>query len=503
MLKSTPESMARLLIFSGWAVLLLYFPSGLLHSWTGAYVYLRDLLLVMHLFASLVYLGKNGQLNSLLSKCWPLGLVPLFLLPSLFISDIRVEMGGYIKWSFIWLDSIILGRLISQHFSWNRAAVILSILTAMTLLADLGTGFYEWKNNVFAIPMTGQLSPMGVVLGKDHYLVDSSKKKYTVERSGFVAKVRLEAPRVQRIKGLQRDVFSFANLMGMAVVGGICLLISVPNNGVRTAAGAWVCLFSFMLYNSGGRSAFIGVGAAGLLGGGLLLAPEALRSHFSKIVFGWLLIGLFISFFGIGEFTEWFSSHFMSNTAIGNSGSAYDRDVNWQGVRSAIAEVPIVLFTGSSLGSMIDSRVQPVFHWADNNYLWLLYHGSFISLAGLILYFRNALSRPLPSSRLWSKDCLLLFLLYVMGEAIARESLSFLGCIPLFIACGYTNGIRAVSLPRMVDNTETLTKSHLTSLVVNRSHESSPSKLRRKRSDSDSFAARVARQSKQTPPPDP
>lgn len=469
--------MARLLIFSGWAVLLFYFPSGLLHSWMGAYVYLRDLLLVLHLFGSLVYLGKNGQLHSLLSKSWLLGLVPLFLLPALFIPDIRVEMGGYIKWSFIWLDCIVIGRLISQHFSWNRAAKILTILTAVTLLADLGTGFYEWKNNVFAIPMRGQLSPMGVEMGKD-----STLKNF------------------KRIKGLQRDVFSFANLMGMAIVGGICLLISVPNGNVRIAAGIWLCLFSFMLYNSGGRSAFFGVGAAGLVGGGLLFSPEIVRRHLSKIALVWLVIGLLMSFIGIGEFTEWFSSHLMKGSHIGDPTSAHMRDDNWQGVRSAIASVPIVLFTGSPLGSMIDSQVQPVFHWADNNYLWLLYHGSFISLAGLILYFRNALARPLPSSRLWSKDCLLLFLLYVMGEAIARESLSFLGCIPLFVASGYTNGIRAVSSPRL-DNTETLTSSHLTSLVVNRPSPVS-SKSRRKRSDSDSFADRVARQSKQTPPPD-
>ncbi len=449
MLSTTPARISRFLLASGWAILLLYFPSGWLHHSAGAYVYLRDILLALHLFASCIYLQKNGQFISFASKAWLLALTPLFILPALFSANTRVEMGAYIKWFFIWIDCIILGRLVAQQFSWHLSAKILAILTALLLLTDLGTGFYEWKNDTFVIPMHGQLSPMGVEMGKDITL-----KKF------------------KRIKGLQRDVFSFANLMGMAIVLGICIAISVENIGVRMLSALWIALFAFMLYNSGGRSAFLGVGPAGLIGIGLIASPEIIRRHFSKIAAAWLAIGLLMSFIGIGEFTDWFSSHTLKGSHIGDATSAYMRDDNWEGVRNAIAHVPIVLFTGSPLGSMIDSRVQAIYHWADNNYLWLLYHGSLISLAGLILYFRNVLARPIPTSRLWSKDCLLLFLLYVMGEAMARESLSFLGCMPLFIACGYVNGIRLVS---------------------------SSQDTRKIRSISDSFAARVARHSHRPP----
>lgn len=31
---------------------------------------------------------------------------------------------------------------------------------------------------------------------------------------------------------------------------------------------------------------------------------------------------------------------------------------------------------------------------------------------------------------------MILYLLFVMGEAIARESMTFIGCMPLFVACG-------------------------------------------------------------------
>jgi hypothetical protein len=248
------------------------------------------------------------------------------------------------------------------------------------------------------------------------------------------------------------------------------------------------------------------VAAAGVIGGGLLFAAEWTRRHFSRIALGWLAIGLFMSFVGVGDFTRWFSSQFMKGSHIGDFRSAYDRDENWQGVRNAISDVPIVLFTGSPLGSVIDSKVAAVYHWADNNYLWLLYHGSFISLAALILYFRNALARPIPSSRLWSKDCLLLFLLFVMGEAIARESLSFLGCIPLFLACGYVSGIRMVGAGTAHVNNETLTRGHLASLAVNRAAEVSAAqpakKSGRKRSDADALAERMARRAKQNPPPE-
>ena len=447
------DFLPRFLIISGWAILLFYFPSGWLHHTMGAYVYLRDILLALHLFSSCVYLQKQGQLTSYLSKAWLLGLTPLFLLPALFIPESRVEIGGYIKWSFIWFDCIILGRLISQHFTWRASTRVMALLSSMVLLADLGTGFYEWKNNTFVFPMHGQLSPMGVEMGKD-----STLKSF------------------KRVKGLQRDVFSFANLMGMAIVASICVFVSVERTGVRTLSALSIALFCFMLYNSGGRSAFLGVGAAGLIGMCLVFNPETSRRHLSKVAAVWLIIGLTISFIGIGAFTEWFSSHTLKDSHIGDATSAYMRDDNWEGVRNAIAHVPIVLFTGSPLGSMIDPRVLPIFHWADNNYLWLLYHGSFISLAGLIFYFRNVLARPIPTSRLWSKDCLLLFLLYVMGEAMARESLSFLGCMPLFIACGYVNGIRASS-----------------------SRDGRNSRTRASQSISDTFAARVARRTHRPP----
>jgi hypothetical protein len=57
----------------------------------------------------------------------------------------------------------------------------------------------------------------------------------------------------------------------------------------------------------------------------------------------------------------------------------------------------------------------------------------------VVLFFRNALRRPPSLSRPWSRDASLLFLLFVMGEAIARESLMFAGCLPLFVACGFVN----------------------------------------------------------------
>ncbi len=42
-------------------------------------------------------------------------------------------------------------------------------------------------------------------------------------------------------------------------------------------------------------------------------------------------------------------------------------------------------------------------------------------------------------------DVIVICLLFVIGEGIVRESLTFMGCLPLFLACGYVSA--AISAP--------------------------------------------------------
>jgi hypothetical protein len=92
---------------------------------------------------------------------------------------------------------------------------------------------------------------------------------------------------------------------------------------------------------------------------------------------------------------------------------------------------------GAPAVSFLETNIDPIFHWADNEYVWLLYHASLAGLLAPIFYFNNMLRLPPDERNPWVRDALVLFLLYVMGEAIARESMTFLGCLPLFLACGW------------------------------------------------------------------
>jgi len=414
--ESSEGMTARRLFIAGWAIALLYFPSGLLHTWLGHGVYFRDALLLGHLGISLVWLWRTNRLGPFLRKNWLILGPAFFLAPALFDAGARIETGAFFKWSALWLDGLILGRLFAllRGFPWS--AQILSVVTALLLLADFSAGVYELRTNRHLLPMSGQVSAFGV--------------KMTTH--GTLAK-RL------RIKGLQRDVFSFANLMAMSAVAGLAFFLCAEAPAARVFGLGWSALFAWMLFVSGGRSAFFGVFAAALFAGGTFVMRELMHRFQGRIVLAWLAVALLISVTGVSQVAESVSTTFLSQTHIGNAGSAHARDANWNGIFDAIQHLPVVLFSGAPLAAIVDAKIAPFYHWADNQYLWFLYHTGVAGFLAVVLFFRNALRRPSAPGKTWARETLLLFLLFVMGEGIARESLTFLGCLPLFVACGYGN----------------------------------------------------------------
>ena len=411
---------ARAFLFcAGWAITLLYFPSGLMHEWLGSLVYARDVLLISHLVATLIFFAKSGRLRSFAKNSWLLLLVPLFMLPAVFKSDYSIEALTLWKWAAMWLDWILLGRLLAAQRSFTGTMWVLAGLTVLLLAADAAAGCYEWKTNKFLFPMRGEVSGLGIPMGKDQHLVHHL-----------------------RLKGLQRDVFSFANLMGLGCVLALCIFTSVKNALWRYSAFVISGMFALVLFASGGRSALIGIFAAGLLAAAFALDHQRVRRYSNHVVALWLCMAFAISLIGVGEITEVVGSSVLEGSYVGNSNSSYARDRSWGNILAAIGHVPIVLFTGGPLGSYIDSQVDAIYHWADNNYLWLVYHTSVVGLLGVVAYFRKVLGYRVSSSREWARDCCLLFLVFVMGESIAREALTFLGCMPLFVACGFITGSR-------------------------------------------------------------
>ena len=134
--------------FSGWAITLLYLPSGLLHFYLYAAVYGRESLMGIHLVACLIILNRAGQLESIMRRSAILGLVPVFLLPAVFDHDFTLEALRTVKWCALWLDWIILGHLAFNR-RWEPWLVVFVAMTLIELVIEWAVGVYEWHLGQF------------------------------------------------------------------------------------------------------------------------------------------------------------------------------------------------------------------------------------------------------------------------------------------------------------------------------------------------------------------
>ncbi|MEP6668269.1 MAG: hypothetical protein ABJF10_03905 [Chthoniobacter sp.] len=408
------ERYAQILVFSGWAIALLYFPSGLLHYYLGGKVYARDALMGLHFMACVWFFYRTGLFGRWMRQCWWLAWGPLLVLPSVIDMANAVEAFTVWKWTVLWSDWIMLGTLAVLTWLEPRGVVILGSLTLLLLTVDGIAGFHEYQTNryVFSIK-SGEKSALGVTLGFEQTL----------------------GGKQLRLKGLQRDVFSFANLMGSSAVAGLALASITRKIGWRCIGWVGAALFGMMLYLSGGRSAFFGVAGAAMVAFALQAFPEQARRWMKWALLAWLTFAIFISLFGVNELSEYLSAIFFKHQRAGSTASAFMRDRAWQGVIAAIIDQPMILLSGSSVAALLDNHVAPFYHWADNEYLWLIYHEGLPGALALVLFFIGAARRA--SGREAADIVFLLYLFFVMGEGIARESMTFLGCLPLFVAIGF------------------------------------------------------------------
>ena len=141
------------LLYSGWALTLLYFPSGVLLFYLGSLVYIRDLLLAVHLTAALIWLARIGDLRWVLRQSAILALVPLFLLPAAADPDYRFEALRTVKWDLFWLDWILLGHFAYQIRRWNAWLGVLIALTILELVMEAAVGAYEWQAGHYIFPL--------------------------------------------------------------------------------------------------------------------------------------------------------------------------------------------------------------------------------------------------------------------------------------------------------------------------------------------------------------
>ena len=410
------RSLPRLIIL-GWIVILLNLPSGFLHHTLGGIVYIRELAFAIHIIASLVWLARRGQLEWMLQHAWVILIVPIMLAPAVMDPAYRFEALRTCKWSIYWIDWIMLGHFLRLNKNWGQWLKVFLALTSLELACEWLAGIWEWHAGDYLFKTTwGERTTFGVLKGNDQVLDNQ-----------------------MRIRGLQRDVFSFSNLMAMSTVGGLALLTLAKNTAQRMASLAWTLAFGAMVFISGGRSAIFGVIAA--MGYALLcvIQPANARKFAVSYIGFCVATACVLSMTGVGKFTDFVSDTILRGSHVGDSTSAHMRDDFWVQMWQSFAHSPLILFLGGPFTSLLDRKVAVMFHWADNQLLWNLYHTGLAGFMAVLLYFYKVIA-PAPNKEDWmTRRALVLFLAFVIGEGIARESMTFIGCLPLFILCGHYN----------------------------------------------------------------
>ncbi|MEO7933363.1 MAG: hypothetical protein ABIT76_09415 [Chthoniobacterales bacterium] len=406
------------LIILGWIVIFLNLPSGLMHHVLGGMVYLREIVFALHLGLSLWWLAKRGQLQWMLQHSWVILIVPIMLAPAVMDPDYRFEALRTCKWSIYWIDWIILGHFLRLNKNWGTWLRVFLALTAFELVVELVAGLWEWHVGDYLFKNEwGERTALGVFKGNDQVLDNQ-----------------------MRIHGLQRDVFSFANLMAMSAVGGLALFSLAKNAIQRIGTLLWTLAFGSLVFISGGRSALFGVAAAAAYTVFCLIRPTLARKYAVSFVGFCVIVACVLSMTGVGGFTDMVSDNVLGGSHVGDSTSAHMRDAFWVQMWASFAHNPFILFLGGPFTSMLDRSVAVMFHWADNQFLWNLYHTGIAGFAGVLLYFYKVIA-PAPNKDDWmARRALVFFLAFVIGEGIARESMTFIGCLPLFLLCGYYNG---------------------------------------------------------------
>ncbi len=409
------EKSLRFLIIFGWITALLYFPSGLLHGALGPVVYLRDIMLGFHLMASTVWLSERSQIKWVAMHSWIILVTPILLIPAVLDGTYTMEALRTCKWSLCWLDWILLGHMLYLNKTWGEWFRILLVISAALMTAECAAGALEWHRGSYLIPTAwNETTAFGVRRASDQIL------------DGKI-----------RIHGLQRDVFSFANIMGMNAVAGMAVFVVSTKLWQRLLAVAWTAGFGWMMVVSGGRSALFGAFAAAAYAVFCLIFPNISKKYARSYVLAWVFIAVAMSFIGVGKFTDFVGGQFMGGTHIGDAESAYERDAFWVQMLGDFAKQPLILVSGGPFGSLIDNRIATMFHWADNQLLWNTYHLGVAGSLAILFFFYKVLEPEPGESDQRARRALILFLVFVLGEGIARESMTFIGCLPLFLFCGY------------------------------------------------------------------
>lgn len=410
-----PSSTIILAACAGISILALL-PSGLLHIQFGQRTYLRDVLLFASTgcaaLMSIAAVYANRVLLFLVAYCSWVSVV-LLAAGGLTLSGF-VGTALILKWFALWMVSAFWGYWTYERLG-TRAMIPICIIVLCEIIVEACVGWLEIK--------TG-----------NYFLTFGASE---VTRFGVSMAISQEIEGVLRVRGLQRDVFQFANLMGLGSVIALSMAVIYRRRYVACALMGAISVFLFVtLLKSGGRSALFGVAFAVILSGLAAFTPTRWRwMALASGASAWGVV-VFVTTVGIGPVTSFIVSLFRLSDFYGNVDSSYMRDAAWLSLWQTVAERGSSLLLGAPLTGFWVDKVTITDNWL----IWNIYHAGMVIASGFIAF--TVWTLTLVPSR--TRIGVLLYALFgfLIGEGVARDAFFFFSSVVFFFVAGAAAAMR-------------------------------------------------------------
>jgi len=441
------SSIGNFLIVSGAAIACLYEPSGLLHIFIGSGVYGRDLLLAMHMLLLTMYFISIGQVRSLMKYAWPIVFFVLFFWP-LFQSRTQLkDLLITLKWYAMWIDWMGIGYLIALKPRMPKLATAFCICCFLLILTDAAIGFREITTNHLVLPAeSNEDTAAGVTAARNQTLEGSI-----------------------RVQGLQRDVFSFGNLMGVGFA--TCLAMFLLRRGffLRLTCIILTGFFGYVGFNSGGRSVLFGMLLTGLFFVIAFFSARFFKQQSPKIMLIALVAEGIVGLIGIGQTLLTIVNGMGLHLTVLNLASSFERDAVWRERLATMADSPISFFIGMPSAYYIGISGDPI-NFVDNLPLWIFYHTGIVGVVFFTIFFATMCRKRMAYLHPEGYLVFVFFMAMVWGEGLARDTLGMYSCLPMFAAAGFLIGkdyldCRAKALTTNATETEPALKEQPPTLI--------------------------------------
>lgn len=379
----------------------------------GKFAYLRD-----------IYVGGLVCIGIALDKQFLRnGTVRLFLVFVAFLTGLMIIAGarGFLvpaltvaKWEILWVASLFCGFRMSRLFGRRAITIVMLVLVGYCALEAMA-GLWEYKRGM--------------------YLFNFYEGEETAIGREIAVSQKIEG--ALRIRGTQRSVFVFANLMATAAIASLTLMMLQGRRQFirRLVFISMFFVFSAMLFASGGRSGILGLGMALLW----YMIVSIFRRNVARygaalVAISWVIVAV-IAFCGIGPLVEAAVNAIKLDSPIGNVSSSYGRDIVWKTLVDRWGSNPVAWFFGMPVGG---TNFDYLVSFADNWVIWLLYHTGVIGLSIWVLWNISIGKKIFLYGDLGASAALWAGLL--TGESIARESFFFFSSLMFFFILGSIKG---------------------------------------------------------------